>query len=70
MECDFCHDSVSQDRWDAGYTYCQQPNCVQQGLVLRRSEYRLILVPKQGFTYVLKNDPALKQAGRSSGRAG
>lgn len=69
MECQFCQEPVSEDRWEAGYTYCQSSNCVQQGLAFRRGEYRLILVPKQGFTYVLKSDPALKQAGRSSGRA-
>lgn len=66
MLCDVCNEPVPQARWDAGYHYCFNPDCAQE-LRDRASNYRLILVPKQGFTYVEANSPHLYN-GRSSGK--
>lgn len=67
MDCIYCGDPVLPARWEAGYHYCMSPNCAHE-LRERASQYRLILVPKQGFTYVEANSPHLLD-GRSSGRS-
>ena len=54
------------ERWEAGYEYCMAPECAHQ-LRERAEQYRLILVPKQGFTYVEADSPHLL-SGKSSGR--
>lgn len=69
LSCPFCRGHVPTPRFLAGYTYCTDTNCVAQGLRTRRDGYRLVLMPKQGFTYVSVNDPNLKTIGRSSGRS-
>jgi len=67
MECIYCATSVAQERYDAGYPYCMAGECVSKGLRDRRLGFRLILMPKQGFTYVSADSPDLLN-GRSSGR--
>ncbi len=68
MICPYCEDDVNQDRWNAGYQYCMGSTCVALALKDRINGYRLILMPKQGFTYVSVDSPDLLH-GKSSGRA-
>ena len=66
MNCTVCNDPVHPDRWAIGYHYCMKRECADTQ-PSKMDNYRLILVPKQGFTYVSANDEALKN-GKSSGR--
>jgi hypothetical protein len=66
MDCIYCGQPVLLARWEAGYNYCMSASCSHQ-LRERREEYRLILMPKQGFTYVKSDSPDLL-SGKSSGR--
>ena len=66
-KCIYCNADVAQDRYDAGYPYCMSKDCVSKGISQARSGYRLILMPKQGFTYVSVDSPDLLN-GKSSGR--
>jgi hypothetical protein len=66
MDCVVCGKPVLQARWDIGYNYCFDPNCAHE-LRERASEFVLVIVPKQGFTYVHKDSPDLL-SGKSSGR--
>ena len=66
MNCIYCGQPVMPERWEAGYNYCMDSECAHQ-LRERASQYRLILVPKQGFTYVESDSPHLL-SGKSSGR--
>jgi hypothetical protein len=66
MNCIYCGQPVHPERWEAGYEYCMAPECAHQ-LRERAEQYRLILVPKQGFTYVEADSPHLL-SGKSSGR--
>jgi hypothetical protein len=66
LSCIYCGQPVLQARWEAGYHYCFNPICAHE-LRSRQEQYRLILVPKQGFTYVEADSPHLLE-GRSSGR--
>jgi hypothetical protein len=67
MLCEVCNSPVPEARWELGYHYCMNPNCAH-ALRERQEQYRLILIPKQGFTYVEKDSPHLL-SGKSSGRA-
>jgi len=67
MKCWFCDNIVPQGRIDIGYRYCMANACVARALRDRADGVRLILMPKQGFTYVFSNSNDL-QGGRSSGR--
>lgn len=67
MNCVVCNSPVNPDRWAIGYNYCMSDDCAFE-LRERASRYRLILVPKQGFTYVDANSPHLLD-GKSSGRS-
>lgn len=67
VACIHCGQPVSQERYEAGYEYCMDKSCVVKALQARQSNLRLILMPKQGFTYVFKDSPDLKN-GKSSGR--
>lgn len=67
MKCWFCDQIVPQERYEAGYSYCMARACVSKGMQQRRENVRLILMPKQGFTYVFSNSNDL-QGGKSSGR--
>lgn len=67
MDCSVCGKPVLPARWEAGYHYCFDPNCAHE-LRERQDKYRLILMPKQGFTYVQANSPDLRD-GKSSGRS-
>jgi len=66
MLCTVCGTPVNPDRWALGYEYCMSPDCAHE-LRDRQKRYRLILVPKQGFTYV-EADSTHLQTGKSSGR--
>jgi len=66
--CITCGDPVNPQRWELGYHYCMQRNCLITNGISGRENYRLLLVPKQGFTIVHKDSPDLKH-GRSSGRS-
>jgi len=65
--CIYCGQPVLQARIEADYDYCMSPDCVAQALQARQSNIRLILMPKQGFTYVFSDSNDLKY-GKSSGR--
>jgi hypothetical protein len=67
MACIYCGQPVPQPRAEAGITYCMDKSCVVIALRERQSNLRLILMPKQGFTYVFKDSDDLKN-GKSSGR--
>jgi len=58
---------VPEARWETGYEYCMSKDCVSKGIRERQAGFRLILMPKQGFTYVSVDSPDLLN-GRSSGR--
>lgn len=68
-KCVFCDVEIPAERVEVlGKAYCIAEQCVRQGSDGSfANKYRLVLVPKQGFTYVSVDDPVLKQ-GRSSGR--
>ena len=65
--CIYCGQPVALARYEAGYPYCMSKDCVSKGISQARSGYRLILMPKQGFTYVSVDSPDLLN-GKSSGR--
>lgn len=67
MECVICSAPVAEGRWELGYDYCTDKDCVATALVERRSKLRLIHMPKQGHAYVFADSPDLKY-GKSSGR--
>jgi hypothetical protein len=67
MQCPYCDASVPQARWEAGYEYCMNKDCVSKGIRERQAGFRLVLMPKQGFTYVYADSDDLHN-GRSSGR--
>ena len=67
MNCIYCDAEFSLERYDAGYPYCMDKSCVVKALQARQANVRLIIMPKQGFTYVFSNSDDLKH-GKSSGR--
>lgn len=67
MNCIYCGQPVPTPRYEAGIDYCMAKPCVAKALSPRQEEFRLILMPKQGFAYVLKDSNDLKN-GKSSGR--
>jgi hypothetical protein len=67
MNCIYCGQPVPQPRAEAGIKYCMDKSCVVTALQERQANLRLILMPKQGFTYVFKDSDDLKH-GKSSGR--
>jgi len=66
MECINCGQPVPPARWEIGRHTCLK-SCVVKALQARQSNLRLILMPKQGFTYVFSDSNDLKN-GKSSGR--
>lgn len=66
MNCVVCNEPVHPDRWAIGYHYCMKKECAA-AQPTKLDNYRLILVPKQGFTFVDKDSPHLLD-GKSSGR--
>jgi len=68
MKCQYCGDEFSERRAELGYTYCMKPACAVEPLTERGNNYQLVLMPKQGFTYVSKDSTDLKTSGKSSGR--
>jgi len=67
MDCIYCGTPVPEERYEIGYAYCVAKDCVSKSLQDRTKDYRLILMPKQGFTYVTSDSPDLLN-GKSSGR--
>lgn len=67
MSCMYCSANIAIERAEAGYAYCMSKDCVSKGIADRMAGFRLILMPKQGFTYVTADSPDLLN-GRSSGR--
>lgn len=65
--CVYCGTTVHAGRVETGRQYCMASECVARGSTFR-DHYRLVLVPKQGFTYVRVTDQFLTTGGRSSGR--
>ena len=68
MNCIYCGQPVHPERWELGYQYCMSKQCVANALNGSMNNYRLILMPKQGFGIVLSDSPDLKY-GKSSGRS-
>ena len=66
--CPHCGDDVNEERWSMGYQYCMDSTCVALAIRGRMDGYRLILMPKQGFTYVQADSDDLLH-GKSSGRS-
>jgi hypothetical protein len=67
MNCIYCGQPVPEPRAEAGIDYCMAKSCVVTALQARQANLRLILMPKQGFTYVFSDSPDLLN-GKSSGR--
>ena len=68
MTCRYCENTVIPERVEIGKDYCLSPDCIAKHTKEWGQDYRIMLVPKQGFTLVHKSDPALKN-GKSSGRS-
>lgn len=66
--CIYCGSPVSPERVEIGRPYCMSDSCLQEHGRQWAQGYRLVLVPKQGFTYVTVDDPFLLTGGRSSGK--
>jgi len=58
---------VALDRVETGRLYCMDPYCVARASRKWAEDWRMVLVPKQGYTWMRADDDAIKQ-GRSSGR--
>ena len=67
MDCIVCGTAVVPDRWAIGKRTCHSCGSAQ-ALETVQDEFRLILMPKQGFGIVNKNSPDLLN-GKSSGRS-
>jgi ribosomal protein L37AE/L43A len=65
--CPYCGDAVAPERVALGKPYCMKRECIAQGDTFKR-DFRLVLQPKVGFTWVRADDPLLQTLGRSSGR--
>jgi hypothetical protein len=68
MKCIYCDNNVSEARISIGKQYCMDKYCVGKGLSEARSGFRLVLMPKQGFTYVQVDSNEMRNNGKSSGR--
>ena len=67
MDCINCGQPVIEARVELGLNYCMSKDCVVNALIERQRNYRLVLMPKQGFTYVSVDSDDLLN-GKSSGR--
>jgi len=67
MKCIYCGDAVAKARWNIGKKYCMSKICHAKASDDFYAEYRLILVPKQGFAIVPADSDDL-HLGKSSGR--
>lgn len=68
MKCIYCDNQVPAGRAAIGKTYCMDPYCVGKGVSEAMSGFRLILMPKQGFTYVQVDSDDMRNNNKSSGR--
>ena len=67
--CCFCGNDYPDERKEIGRAYCTARPCVARGLDMQPvTPVRLILMPKQGFTFVFADSDDLKTNGKSSGR--
>lgn len=67
-KCCYCEGPISQERVDIGYFHCTENICLARFHTDWRSNMRLVLVPKQGFAIVHKNEMLYLQNGKSSGK--
>ena len=67
MTCRFCNATLSAERAEI-YSHCSADDCVVMWKRERLADYRLSLVPKQGFQIVSISNEFLKVGGRSSGK--
>ena len=67
MICDYCSSPLSVERAEI-YSHCTADDCVVMWKRERLADYRLSLVPKQGFQIVSVSNEFLKVGGRSSGK--
>jgi hypothetical protein len=65
--CIYCGNELSELRVGIGKEYCMEKDCVSKGISSAMANFRLVLMPKQGFTYVKVDSDDLNH-GRSSGR--
>ena len=68
MPCKFCGAEVNPERFELGYHYCMDRACQKKALSGFADNWRLILVPKQGFQWVPAHSEDLKMNNKSSGR--
>ena len=66
MNCVVCGQPVSPARWEIGKNTCPTCGSYKANYEVAR-DYRLVLNPKQGFTFVESDSPHLLD-GKSSGR--
>ena len=66
--CIYCGNTYSDARAELGYQYCLTRECQTQGLSGFAKDWRLVLVPKQGFMWVRADSDDLKINNKSSGR--
>lgn len=67
MKCRFCGDPLSEARAEIGKDYCMAKNCQAHHQREWNQQYTVVLVPKQGFTWV-ERDRVKETSGRSSGK--
>jgi|694.fasta_scaffold09142_7 hypothetical protein len=68
LVCRFCNSKLSQERSNI-YDHCSSSDCVLTWRRERLEQFRLDLVPKQGFAISFKSDEHVRSIGRSSGRS-
>jgi hypothetical protein len=68
MKCIYCDNDVPEARVEIGKMYCMDKYCVGKGVSEAMSGFRLVLMPKQGFTYVMVDSDDMHNNNKSSGR--
>jgi hypothetical protein len=66
--CIYCGGTYPLERAQIGKQYCFARECQRKGLSVFSKDWRLILVPKQGFMWVRVDSPDLYINNKSSGR--
>ncbi|CAB4153303.1 hypothetical protein UFOVP621_79 [uncultured Caudovirales phage] len=69
MECKYCGQEVAAERYvELGKDYCMSKPCLARHEREWVENYRLVLVPKQGFTILKATSESLKTGGKASGK--
>ena len=68
MECKYCGQEVAPERVEIGKDYCMSYSCLERHEREWVENYRLVLVPKQGFTILDASSESLKTGGKASGK--